>query len=71
MLTQTNSLTNVGSESRLLTARELAARLGVSEAGVRKWLLEGKLPAVRLGKCVRFDLAEVLASFAQRAGGAR
>ena len=67
MLTETNSLTNVGSESRLLTARELAARLGVSEAAVRKWLLERKLPAVRLGKCVRYDLSEVLGNFARRA----
>ena len=44
---------------RLLDAREVADRLGVP----RSWVLEsarsGAMPCVRLGRYVRFDLADV------------
>jgi len=50
----------------LLNVPELATYLKVSQAAIRKWLFEGKLPAVRLGKAVRFSLPEVMERFAVR-----
>jgi excisionase family DNA binding protein len=40
---------------RLLTAKELAARWQVSEKLVFKLAAQGEIPAVRLGRRVRFD----------------
>lgn len=66
-MTDNQTLTVPGRQSPgLLTVPQLASHLNVSQAAVRKWLLEGKLPAVRLGKAVRFDLAEVMERFAVR-----
>ncbi len=47
---------------RLLTVRETAARLGVSEDTVRRRIANGELPAVRLGgrgSSVRVDEGEL------------
>jgi len=60
------SQVNSGGEQRLLNVPELATYLKVSQAAIRKWLFEGKLPAVRLGKAVRFSLPEVMERFAVR-----
>ena len=54
------------SSEQFLTAQELAARLGVSVAFVRKQTLAG-LPCHQIGRCVRFDLAPVLEWFSVRA----
>lgn len=43
----------------LLKARELAAILGLSVAGVFKQAREGRLPCVRLGYSIRFDGVQV------------
>lgn len=44
---------------RLLDAREVAERLGVPETWVRESARSGAMPCVRLGRYVRFDLADV------------
>jgi len=45
---------------RMDTTAELAARLRISPATLRRWALAGRIPAVRIGKRVlRFD-AEVV-----------
>jgi len=44
---------------QLLTTEQAAQRLAVTEAAVRKWISQGRLPAVRLGRCVRLRLADV------------
>lgn len=45
----------------LLTARELAAELGVGWETVLRWARAGRIPAVRLSaRVVRFELAAVL-----------
>lgn len=44
---------------RLLDAKEVAARLGVSESWVREAARTGALPCVRLGRYVRFDPDDV------------
>ena len=58
----------------LLSARELAHRLGLADQGwqtVLRWKRAGKIPAaVDEPGCVRFDLAEVRAALAARAAEA-
>lgn len=46
----------------LLTAAELAAHLGVSKVSIYRGVRAGEIPAHRLGKVLRFALAEVLAA---------
>ena len=44
----------------LITAEELAERLGVTEATVRRWAVTSRIPAYRIGKkIVRFNYEEV------------
>lgn len=45
----------------LLTAMELAERLGVKPGTVRKWVREGRIPEIEFSaKVRRFDFAQVL-----------
>jgi hypothetical protein len=62
-----------GDFDSLLTAASIATRLGMSEAAVRIATSRGKLPAVRLGRRVRYRWPDVVAAFvpAQAAGGGR
>ncbi|HMU55007.1 MAG TPA: helix-turn-helix domain-containing protein [Nitrospira sp.] len=46
----------------LLTAKELAAELGLKPKFVRTLALTGKIPAFRFGSEWRFDLDKVLAA---------
>ena len=39
---------------RLLTAREVAERLGLTTETVLVWVRRGELPAFRLGRAIRF-----------------
>ena len=48
-----------GEGTQLLTTEQAAQRLAVTEAAVRKWISQRRLPAVRLGRCVRLRLADV------------
>jgi excisionase family DNA binding protein len=41
--------------SALVTVRDAAARLGVSEAAARRWIHRGRLRAVRVGRVLRID----------------
>ena len=50
----------------LLTAGELAERLGVPESWVRTEERTGRIPSVRLGKYVRFKLSAVERTLAER-----
>lgn len=46
--------------ARLITARELAGRLGVSSETVLRWARRGDIPAIKLpGGGIRFDENEV------------
>jgi len=51
---------------KLLTAVELAKRLGVPESWVRTEERAGRIPSFRLGKYVRFKLSEVERTLAER-----
>jgi excisionase family DNA binding protein len=44
---------------RLIDAKAVAERLGVPESWVRESARSGAIPHVRLGRYVRFDLADV------------
>ena len=51
----------------LLTAEQLAERLGVKPRTVRAWLRTGLIPASRLTrKVIRYDLGQVVAALKQR-----
>jgi excisionase family DNA binding protein len=53
-------------ESEILTAEELARKLKVSKAAVRRWTLDG-IPCRRLGgRLVRFELSTALAWLEQK-----
>ncbi len=49
-------------ESKLLTPEELADRLQVPRSWVYEQSRQGNIPTHRLGRYIRFDLHEVLAS---------
>lgn len=44
---------------QLLTVKEAAQLLACSEAAIRKWLYQGKLPVVKLGRLTRLRLSDV------------
>ena len=44
---------------RMLTVREVAARLGVTPITVRRRIAAGKLPCIQIGRQIRFDPVEL------------
>ena len=46
-------------ERRFYNARDIACYLGVSEDAVRKWASLGRIPMVKLGKSLRFDITKI------------
>jgi excisionase family DNA binding protein len=61
-----HSLERARVAENLLTAGELAERLGVPESWVRTEERAGRIPSVRLGKYVRFKLHDVERTLAER-----
>jgi excisionase family DNA binding protein len=51
-----------GKQQELLEPEELAAKLKVPTSWVYEQSRQGNIPTHRLGRYIRFDLAEVLAS---------
>jgi len=52
-----------GEAARLITARELASRLGVTTNTIHTWARDGRIPCLRVGrKTLRFDPAAVVAA---------
>ena len=49
------SLVFENSIGKLLTVKELAVVLRVSEKTVRDWVLKEKIPVLRINHCVRFE----------------
>lgn len=57
---------------QLVTAPEAARRLAVSESGLRKLVARGVVPAVKLGRAVRYVLADLQRVIEQnKRGGSR
>ncbi len=42
-----------------LTVKEFAEALGITEAAVRRWLLERRISSTRIGKLVRISANEI------------
>jgi excisionase family DNA binding protein len=55
--------------ARLLTARELAHHLNLPESWIRDQQRSGRIPSIRAGKYVRFNLTEVQRALAQNRAG--
>ena len=53
-------MSNENRNTKLLEAHDVADMLNVKLSTVYTWVLEGYLPAIKLGKLVRFKLDEVL-----------
>ncbi len=50
-------------DAQLLSIKAAAERLGVTEAAIRKWLVQGRLSPIKLGRLTRLrarDLADVV-----------
>ena len=45
--------------NRKLTSQQLADHMGVSTRTIGNWKATGVIPFIRIGRVVRFDLAEV------------
>jgi excisionase family DNA binding protein len=56
--------------TRLLTTRQAAAYLAISERKLWSLTKEGRIPAVKIGRCVRYDIAD-LDGFIRAAKGQR
>jgi excisionase family DNA binding protein len=44
---------------QLLTVKETAKLLSCSEAAVRKWIYQQRLPAVKVGRLIRISVADL------------
>lgn len=69
-----NATDSVGAASAdapvLLNRRQLAAKLGVTDRTIAEWDATGKIPAIRVGRVVRYHMGDVL-DWLRRRGGAR
>lgn len=44
---------------RFINTKELAEYLGITEGTVRVWVCHKKIPYVKIGRLVKFDLQEI------------
>jgi excisionase family DNA binding protein len=58
-----SSLRKLGMRPRLISASEIAERLGIQCQTVYLWVRQRRVPFYRVGRLVKFDEAEVLARF--------
>jgi excisionase family DNA binding protein len=63
-------LERLASAAQLVTIDELARATSLSTATLRRLLSGGKIPAVRIGASVRFNVADVVNALKQSSGGA-
>ncbi len=60
--------------NQLLTVFDVAKKLQVSQVSVRRWISQGKISYIKVGRCTRFDSDEIDRWIEKRsipAGGAR
>ncbi len=44
---------------RLLTTEEIAGYLQISPRTIESWVWRKKIPHIKIGRCVRFDLEQI------------
>lgn len=44
---------------RLVDINEVSALLGAKKSTIRKWIFEGKIPFLRIGRLIRFRLSTI------------
>jgi excisionase family DNA binding protein len=49
--------------------REAAKALGVRPSTLRKWTSQKVIPFVRVGRCVRYDVSELIRHFRDKTNG--
>lgn len=47
------------SEKRFLGVKELAEYLGVKVATIYSWTFQRKIPYLKIGRCVKFDIKKI------------
>jgi site-specific DNA-methyltransferase (adenine-specific) len=67
-LRQPDERATVMTPRRALTATELATALKVSVRSIRRWVAANKIPFMRAGRILRFDLERVRAALAAQGG---
>jgi excisionase family DNA binding protein len=55
-----DSATNDRASVGLLRKRELAEKLAISKRTLEVWMAKGRIPFLKVGRSVRFRLADVL-----------
>jgi len=43
----------------LVNAKAVSEELGVAEGTIYQWVMQRRIPHVKIGKAVRFDMAEI------------
>jgi excisionase family DNA binding protein len=43
----------------LLSVSQVAERLGVTEAGIRRWIIERKITTIKIGRLIRIPSTEI------------
>lgn len=61
-----DALTAAGNRTSLISTAEVSLRTGLSESAIRRAVNDGWMPTVRVGRHMRFDLAEVQQAIADR-----
>ena len=51
--------TTLANGRRLLDVNEAAAYLGVQPKTIRNWVSAARIPSVKLGRCLRFDVRDL------------
>ena len=46
-------------EQRFIGMKDLAVYLGVSKYTIRAWVYRDKIPCVRIGRAIRFDMRQI------------
>ena len=55
-------------QPKLLTLRQLAVAMGLSESSIKRLRDSGAIPELRVGGLLRFDFAKVVESLEKRGG---
>jgi excisionase family DNA binding protein len=52
----------------LINKKQMAQKLCVTARTLENWMREGFVPYIKIGRCVRYDLEDVMAALKRRHG---